>query len=88
MNQLPLMGSASIQGAPAHMSRFPTADSSPPAEVVDRIKAYITTHPDARDESSRWIEGMGWDQTKWPEAQFPTAVRWFLFGYMTVCGCN
>ncbi|KAJ7782770.1 amidohydrolase family-domain-containing protein [Mycena metata] len=42
-------------------------------EVVDRIKAYITAHPDVHADPSRWIEGMGWDQTKWPGAKFPTA---------------
>ncbi|KAF9478553.1 hypothetical protein BDN70DRAFT_879782 [Pholiota conissans] len=56
MNQLPLMGSKSIQ------------------EVVDRIKSFISTHPDVSKDPSRWIEGMGWDQTKWPGAQFPTAA--------------
>ncbi|KJA17164.1 hypothetical protein HYPSUDRAFT_46693 [Hypholoma sublateritium FD-334 SS-4] len=56
MNQLPLMGAASVQ------------------EVVDRIKTYIATHSDTLNEPSRWIEGMGWDQTKWPGAQFPTAA--------------
>jgi hypothetical protein len=44
-------------------------------EVVSRLKAYIEAHPDVRDDSNRWVEGMGWDQTKWPGAQFPTAVR-------------
>ncbi|KIM90063.1 hypothetical protein PILCRDRAFT_2295 [Piloderma croceum F 1598] len=42
-------------------------------EVISRLKSYIEAHPDIRDDSSRWIEGMGWDQTKWPGAQFPTA---------------
>jgi hypothetical protein len=44
-------------------------------EVIDRIKAYIVAHPDVKADPSRWIEGMGWDQTKWPGAKFPTAVR-------------
>ncbi|KAJ7188611.1 amidohydrolase family-domain-containing protein [Mycena filopes] len=43
-------------------------------EVVDRIKAYILAHPDVHADPSRWIEGMGWDQTKWPGAKFPTAA--------------
>ncbi|KAJ7039089.1 amidohydrolase family-domain-containing protein [Mycena alexandri] len=43
-------------------------------EVVDRIKAYIIAHPDVHADPSRWIEGMGWDQTKWPGAEFPTAA--------------
>jgi len=43
-------------------------------DVVDRVKDYILAHPDVHGDPTRWIEGMGWDQTKWPEAQFPTAV--------------
>ncbi|KAE9403745.1 hypothetical protein BT96DRAFT_964408 [Gymnopus androsaceus JB14] len=44
------------------------------AEVLDRVKAYIVSHPDIYNNNSRWIEGMGWDQTKWPEKRFPTAA--------------
>ncbi|KAJ7496987.1 amidohydrolase family-domain-containing protein [Mycena latifolia] len=42
-------------------------------EVIERIKAYILAHPDVHADSSRWIQGMGWDQTKWGAA-FPTAA--------------
>jgi hypothetical protein len=44
-------------------------------EVLSRLKAYIDAHPDVRDDPNIWIEGMGWDQTKWSGAQFPSAVR-------------
>ncbi|KAJ7690724.1 amidohydrolase family-domain-containing protein [Mycena rosella] len=43
-------------------------------EVIERIKSYIIAHPDVHADSSRWIEGMGWDQTKFPGAEFPTAA--------------
>ncbi|KAJ6497741.1 amidohydrolase family-domain-containing protein [Mycena sanguinolenta] len=43
-------------------------------EVIERIKAYIHAHPDVHADPDRWIEGMGWDQTKWPGAEFPTAA--------------
>ncbi|KAJ7125052.1 amidohydrolase family-domain-containing protein [Mycena epipterygia] len=43
-------------------------------EVIERIKAYILAHPDVHADTSRWIEGMGWDQTKWAGAEFPTAA--------------
>ncbi|KAF8178565.1 amidohydrolase 3 [Mycena galopus ATCC 62051] len=43
-------------------------------EVIERIKAYIIAHPDVHADRDRWIEGMGWDQTKWPGAEFPTAA--------------
>ena len=45
------------------------------SEVVERIKAYILAHPEILDDKAKWIEGMGWDQTKWDGAQFPTSVR-------------
>jgi len=44
------------------------------ADVVDRIKQYILSRPDIRGDKTRWIAGMGWDQTKWPDTKFPTAV--------------
>ncbi|KIM41742.1 hypothetical protein M413DRAFT_444990 [Hebeloma cylindrosporum] len=56
MNQLPLMGSQSIQ------------------EVIDRVNSYLVSHPDVANDTTRWIEGMGWDQTKWPGERFPTAA--------------
>ncbi|KAJ4481117.1 amidohydrolase family-domain-containing protein [Lentinula aciculospora] len=43
-------------------------------EVLDRVKAYIHSHPDIYHNSSRWIEGGGWDQTKWPETRFPNTT--------------
>jgi hypothetical protein len=42
---------------------------------MSRLIQYIEVHPDVREDPNRWIEGMGWDQTKWHGAQFPTAVR-------------
>ncbi|KAF7321560.1 Amidohydrolase 3 [Mycena kentingensis (nom. inval.)] len=42
-------------------------------EVVDRVRAYILAHPTVRDDRELWIEGMGWDQTKWAGGEFPTA---------------
>ncbi|KAL0068932.1 hypothetical protein AAF712_003925 [Marasmius tenuissimus] len=41
-------------------------------EVIERVKAYIIARPDIPED--RWIEGMGWNQEKWPEARFPTAA--------------
>ncbi|KAJ8074808.1 hypothetical protein PM082_019133 [Marasmius tenuissimus] len=42
------------------------------SEVIERVKAYILARPDIPED--RWIEGMGWNQEKWPEARFPTAA--------------
>jgi hypothetical protein len=56
------------------MMELPLAGSTSVQEVVERVKAYIVSHPDVQNDTARWIEGWGWDQTKWPMAQFPTAV--------------
>ncbi|KAF9562894.1 hypothetical protein CPC08DRAFT_706411 [Agrocybe pediades] len=57
-----------------YMRQLPLMGSKSVDEVIDRIKAYIQSHPDAGKSSTRWIEGMGWDQTKWVGAKFPTAA--------------
>ncbi|KAJ3931310.1 MAG: amidohydrolase family-domain-containing protein [Lentinula lateritia] len=44
------------------------------AEVLEQTKAYIYSHPDIYNNKSQWIEGGGWDQTKWPETGFPHAA--------------
>ncbi|KAF8889019.1 amidohydrolase family-domain-containing protein [Infundibulicybe gibba] len=56
------------------MMGLPLAECKSVSEVIDRLKAYILAHPDIRDDRTRWVEGMGWDQTKWPGAKFPTAA--------------
>jgi len=43
-------------------------------EIIERIKLYIQSHPDVLSDPDRWIEGMGWDQTKWENKKFPSAV--------------
>lgn len=54
-------------------------------DVTDKVKEFILTHPDVRDDKTRWVEGMGWDQTRWSGGQFPTAVGilWFIFSAMS-----
>ncbi|KAG2151175.1 amidohydrolase family-domain-containing protein [Suillus bovinus] len=42
-------------------------------DVLSRLKAYVISHPDILSDPTRWIEGMGWDQNKWPGAQYPHA---------------
>lgn len=46
-------------------------------EVLERVKSYVLSRPEVLNDTSIWIQGMGWDQTKWPGAAFPTAVRLF-----------
>ncbi|KAF8999779.1 amidohydrolase family-domain-containing protein [Cyathus striatus] len=56
-----------------YMMQLPLAEATSVQDVVDRIKAYILAHPDVLIDKDRWVEGMGWDQTKWPGKKFPTA---------------
>ncbi|KAF5314329.1 hypothetical protein D9619_011773 [Psilocybe cf. subviscida] len=57
-----------------YMNQLPLGGSKSVQEVIERIKAYLDAHPDVKDDKTRWIEGMGWDQSKWSGAQFPTAA--------------
>ncbi|KLO17744.1 hypothetical protein SCHPADRAFT_820968 [Schizopora paradoxa] len=41
--------------------------------VLERVKAYVLSTPDVLNDSSIWIRGWGWDQTKWNSPEFPTA---------------
>ncbi|GAC98522.1 hypothetical protein PHSY_006116 [Pseudozyma hubeiensis SY62] len=56
-------------------------------DVIDRLEAYVRSRPDlmafalaneakaaANEPSVPWIEGIGWDQTKWTPSEFPTAA--------------
>ncbi|BGP58099.1 hypothetical protein JCM8202v2_005756 [Rhodotorula sphaerocarpa] len=44
-------------------------------EVVDRIAAFVEADPELREDRTRFILGLGWDQTKYQETDgaFPTA---------------
>ena len=80
MMELPLAGSTSVQGEIQPTLPCPTESLliTEYLEVVERVKAYIVSHPDLQKDTTRLIEGWGWDQTKWPIAQFPTAVRLYF----------
>ena len=43
-------------------------------DVLQQIKLYLLAHSDVAQDRTRWIMGLGWDQTKWPGGQFPSAV--------------
>ena len=77
MMELPLAGSTSVQGEIQSLSHPYLTEYiiTEYLDIVERVKAYILSHPDVQNDTTRWIEGWGWDQTKWPIAQFPTAVR-------------
>ncbi|KAF9450920.1 hypothetical protein P691DRAFT_773575 [Macrolepiota fuliginosa MF-IS2] len=55
------------------MLQLPLMGSISIQEIIDRIKEYIQSRPDILNDPNRWIEGMGWDQTKWEDKKFPTA---------------
>ncbi|KAI0298999.1 amidohydrolase family-domain-containing protein [Multifurca ochricompacta] len=42
-------------------------------DVLLKIKLYLLAHPDVLHDHTRWILGMGWDQTNWPGGEFPTS---------------
>ena len=47
-------------------------------EIIQKIEAYVLARPDIRADPTRWIRGLGWDQTRFEEDRWPTAVRPFL----------
>ncbi|KAM0747777.1 hypothetical protein T439DRAFT_317218 [Meredithblackwellia eburnea MCA 4105] len=42
-------------------------------DVVKRIADFIEADPILRDDKSRFVLGLGWDQSKWEGGEFPTA---------------
>ncbi|KAH9964935.1 amidohydrolase 3 [Russula dissimulans] len=53
--------------------RLPLDSCASIDEVLLKIKSYLLAHPDVLHDHTRWIIGMGWDQTNWPGGDFPTA---------------
>lgn len=45
-------------------------------DVLDSIEEYVNSHPDVLADTERWIEGFGWDQTRWEnwKGGFPSKV--------------
>lgn len=56
-----------------YMKQLPLNSAKSVQDVVDLLKHYIDANPVMRNDRSRWIEGMGWDQTKWSGGSFPAA---------------
>ncbi|KAF8797602.1 hypothetical protein BYT27DRAFT_7204413 [Phlegmacium glaucopus] len=56
------------------MMDLPLAGSESIQDVVERVKAYILSHPDVQNDMTQWIVGWGWDQTKWSITEFPKAA--------------
>jgi hypothetical protein len=47
----------------------------PRPDTVALVRDYITGNPDVYSNTSKFIEGWGWDHTSWPVQEWPTAVR-------------
>ena len=43
-------------------------------ETVSRVRDYILSDPDILNDKSKWVEGWGWDHTRWILEQWPTSV--------------
>ncbi len=56
------------------MARLPLKDAASSRDAAALVAAYVRAQPGDANTAS-WVEGMGWDHTLWPGAQFPTAVR-------------
>ena len=56
------------------------------AETVARVKAYILADPDILHDKTKFVEGWGWDHTKWLLEEWPTYVR-ALFSLTTKRSC-
>ncbi|KAJ3523168.1 hypothetical protein NMY22_g11566 [Coprinellus aureogranulatus] len=59
-----------------YMLELPLVETRSLQDVVKALEEYILSHPDIQNDKGRWVEGMGWDQTKWnggEGAEFPTA---------------
>lgn len=90
MMELPLAGSKSVQGdvQPITLQNLTYLITKYCSDVVERVKAYILSHPDVHNDTTQWIEGWGWDQTKWSKAQFPIAVRLDFTTVQTISSCQ
>jgi hypothetical protein len=75
MKDLPLTSASSVEGQVFYLIVKHISLRQPFAlDIIELLKKYIATHPDIEEDRNSWIEGMGWDQTKWEGKQFPTAV--------------
>jgi predicted amidohydrolase YtcJ len=52
--------------------RLPLAGTKSIEEIVAKVEEYVKARGGIPE--GEWVVGMGWDQTKWPVQEFPTAV--------------
>jgi hypothetical protein len=44
-------------------------------DAVRLVTEYVEARPKILDDKNKVVEGLGWDQTRWPGGHFPVAVR-------------
>ncbi|KAI0692540.1 amidohydrolase family-domain-containing protein [Cerioporus squamosus] len=54
--------------------QIPLEDTSSIEETVSRVREYILSDPEILNDKSKWIEGWGWDHTRWILEQWPTSL--------------
>ncbi|KAI0768647.1 amidohydrolase family-domain-containing protein [Trametes elegans] len=52
--------------------QMPLEGTATVAETVARVRAYIQADPDILADKSKFVEGWGWDHTKWLLEEWPT----------------
>ncbi len=59
-------------GESAHAADLVGAKSV--GEVVERVAKFVEGNKELKEDKSKFILGLGWDQTKWEGGQFPSAA--------------
>ncbi|VDC03608.1 unnamed protein product [Peniophora sp. CBMAI 1063] len=54
---------------------IPLESARTPEEAVAAVRAFILSDEDIRQDPDKYVQGWGWDHTKWPEASFPLAAH-------------
>ncbi|KAI9059098.1 hypothetical protein FKP32DRAFT_1614248 [Trametes sanguinea] len=52
--------------------QMPLEGTTSVAETVERVRAYIEADPDIFEDKTKFVEGWGWDHTKWLLEEWPT----------------
>ncbi|KAI0818459.1 amidohydrolase family-domain-containing protein [Trametes gibbosa] len=54
--------------------QMPLEGTSSVAETVARVRAYIEADPEILEDKTKFVEGWGWDHTKWLLEEWPTSA--------------
>ncbi|CCM04368.1 uncharacterized protein FIBRA_06541 [Fibroporia radiculosa] len=53
------------------MKQIPLEGAHTAEETVARVKDYILSNPELRNDKSKYVEGWGWDHTQWKKEEWP-----------------